>query len=274
MTTITPLGTISPYCKYERNCPGFMIEEDKKRALLDCGNGITRYLDIPKDLEDLIVIISHLHKDHYGDLSALAYASYVNKNLGYLQERIKVYIPEGDQIDATEDYKDDDGWACSRKVKRNLPDFDYLMNFGQEHFLEFIPYKEKDELEHGNIKISFKRNPHQLVTYSIKLETQDGKIVYSSDTGYKNNTLANFSKNADILICESSFIKGQHRSTDNHLYACETAQIAKEAEVKQLLLTHLYPEVDRNLYLQEAKEVFENTHLAEENKKLVLRRNI
>ena len=178
MTTITPLGTISPYCKNERNCPGFLVQDNNKRILIDCGNGITRYLNIPKDLEELIVIISHLHKDHYGDLSALAYASYVNKKLGYLQQRIKVYIPEGDKIDATEDYKDNDGWSCSRKVKRNIPDFDYLMNFGQEHFLEFIPYKEKDKLEHGNIKISFKRNPHQLVTHSIKLETQDGIIVY------------------------------------------------------------------------------------------------
>ena len=128
MTTITPLGTISPYCKNERNCPGFLVQDNNKRILIDCGNGITRYLNIPKDLEELIVIISHLHKDHYGDLSALAYASYVNKNLGYLQQRIKVYIPEGDKIDATEDYKDNDGWSCSRKVKRNIPDFDYLMN--------------------------------------------------------------------------------------------------------------------------------------------------
>ena len=272
MTTIKPLGTISPYCKDERNCPGFLVENDKNKVLLDCGNGITRYLSIPDDLEDLIVIISHLHKDHYADLSALAYASFVNKNLGYLQNRIKVYIPEGDKVDATEDYKDGDGWSCSRKVKRNLPDFDYLMNFGHEHFLEFIPYREKDKIEHGHIKISFKRNPHQLVTHSIKLETKEGTIVYSSDTGYKNNTLTNFSQNADILICESSYIKGQLKTSDNHLYAYEAAQIAKDANVDKLLLTHLYPEVDRSLYLQEAKQVFENTQLAEENKKLILRR--
>ena len=274
MTTITPLGTISPYCKDERNCPGFLVEENSQKVLLDCGNGITRNLNIPKDLENLIIIISHLHKDHYGDLSALAYASFVNKNLGYLQHRIKVYIPEGDKVDATEDYKDNDGWSCSRKVKRNLPDFDYLTNFGQEHFLEFIPYKDQDKIQYGKIKISFKRNPHQLVTHSIKLETQDGVIVYSADTGYKNNTLTNFSKDADILICESSFIRGQHRYSDNHLYAYEAATIAKEANVDQLLLTHLYPEVERQLYLQEAQEVFENTQLAEENKKLVLRRQI
>ena len=189
-----------------------------------------------------------------------------------MQKRIKVYIPEGDKVDTTEDYKDEDDWSCSRKVKRNIQDFEYLTNFGDEHFLEFIPYKENDTLSHGNIKISFKKNPHQLITHSIKLETQDGVIVYSSDTGYRKNTLTNFSKDANILICESSYIRGQHKSSDNHLYAFEAATIAKDANVEQLLLTHLYPEVDRNLYLQEAQQIFENTHLAAENKKLILRR--
>ncbi len=272
MTTITPLGTISPYCKNERNCPGFLVTDTNEKILLDCGNGITRYLNIPEDLNDLIVIISHLHKDHYGDLTSLAYASFVNHRLGYLNKKVKVYIPEGDKVEGREDYKDEDGWSCSRPVKRNLPDYDYLMNFGNEHYMEFIPYREKDTISHGNIKISFKRNPHSLITHSIKLETKDGTIVYSSDTGYKNNTLTDFSKDADILICESSFIKGQHRVEDTHLYAYEAAQIAKEAGVDQLLLTHLYPEVDRELYLEEAKQIFANTQLAEENKKLVLRR--
>ena len=66
--------------------------------------------------------------------------------------------------------------------------------------------------------------------------------------------------------------KVELKTSDNHLYAYEAAQIAKDANVDKLLLTHLYPEVDRSLYLQEAKQVFENTQLAEENKKLILRR--
>lgn len=271
-TIIKPLGTVSPYCKNDRNCPGFLITEDNYKVLLDCGNGITRNLNIPDDLTDLIIIISHLHKDHYSDLSSIAYASYVNRNLGYLDNRVKVYIPEGDKVSATEDYRDDDGWSCSRSVKRNLPDFDYLMNFGEEHFLEFIPYQTKTELTHGPLKISFKKNPHQLITHSIKLQSKNGTIVYSADTGFKNNTLTDFAQDADILICESSFIRGQTKSTDNHLYAYEAAKIAKSANVDQLLLTHLYPEVDRNLYLQEARQIFENTSLAEENKQLILRR--
>ena len=43
--------------------------------------------------------------------------------------------------------------------------------------------------------------------------------------------------------------------------------------VKKLLLTHFYPTIDKELYVDEAKEVFENTEAATEEKKLILRRN-
>ena len=36
----TPLGTISPYTKGNRNCPGFLIEYNNQKILLDCGNSV------------------------------------------------------------------------------------------------------------------------------------------------------------------------------------------------------------------------------------------
>jgi ribonuclease BN (tRNA processing enzyme) len=45
---VTPLGTVSPYCKDDKNCPGFLIEINDKRILLDCGSGITRLLNMQK----------------------------------------------------------------------------------------------------------------------------------------------------------------------------------------------------------------------------------
>ena len=44
---ITPLGTISPYTKGNMNCPGFLVEYNNQKILLDCGNGITRLLNLP-----------------------------------------------------------------------------------------------------------------------------------------------------------------------------------------------------------------------------------
>ena len=57
---ITPLGTISPYTKGNMNCPGFLVEYNSKKILLDCGNGITRLLNFPNDLKDLNVILLYL----------------------------------------------------------------------------------------------------------------------------------------------------------------------------------------------------------------------
>ena len=48
---ITPLGTISPYTKVNMNCPGFLLEYNNEKVLLDCGNGITRLLNFPNDLK-------------------------------------------------------------------------------------------------------------------------------------------------------------------------------------------------------------------------------
>ena len=90
---VIPLGTVSPYCKKDKNCPGFLVKNKNTKILLDCGSGISRLLNFPNDLESLTVIISHLHKDHYSDLFSLGYASFVYKNLGLLSKKIKVYIP-------------------------------------------------------------------------------------------------------------------------------------------------------------------------------------
>ena len=269
---ITPLGTVSTYCYEDKNCPGFLVQYEENRVLLDCGNGISKYLNLPKDLHNLTIIISHLHPDHYGELLSIAQTSYVFNRLGYLNERIKVYIPEGDKIKVTEHYTDSDDWATSRIVEKNLIDFDYLLSLEKESYLQFIPYKQKDKLNFGDLQISFARNPHPLITYSTKLETEGIKLVYSSDTGYKGNCLEEFSKNANLLICESTFLRGQIKNNDNHLFAYEAAKIAKKANVDRLLLTHFWPSIDKQKYIDEAREIFLNTEAAQEGKKLILRR--
>lgn len=252
---ITPLGTVSPYPKDNKNCPGFLIEHKNYKVLLDCGEGISSLLNFPKDLNNLIIIISHLHKDHYSGLSGIGYASYVYKNLGYLKDKIKVYIPNEDL------------------TKNKLEDFEYLMNYGDENYLKFICYDSNLNLKHGGMNINFKINPHQLKTFSTKIEVNDLTIVYSSDTGYKNNSLIEFSKDADLLICESTYLKNQNKSSDNHLYAFEAGKIARGANVKKLLLTHFWPEINKENYISEAKEIFKNTEAAIEGKQLILRRN-
>jgi len=275
---VTPLGTVSPYSKGDKNCPGFLIEHNGYKVLLDCGEGVSRYLKFPDDLNNLIIIISHLHKDHYSGLSSIGYASYVYNKLGYLSDRINVYIPGGDLPKVKENFYYDDGWGGRVKIEKKLQDFEYLMNYGEENFLNFNVYEEPfcynsiKSIKHGDMNITFFKNPHNLNTYSSKINVGDLNVVYSGDTGYEKNTLITFAKDADLLICESTFLRGQRRNEDYHLYAYEAGMIANVANVKKLLLTHFWPEIDKELYVNEAKECFSNTEAAVEGKKLVLRR--
>lgn len=242
------LGSVSPYVKGKNNCPGYLIEENNTKILLDCGSGITREMKLPKDLENLTIIISHLHRDHYADLLILGYASYVYNKFGLLKEKINVYIPNEDSID---------------KI--------YLDNI-DEHFLNFITYDEKTKLNINGINLSFRKNPHPITTYSTKIKNAKNVIVYSSDTGYKNNVLEEFANDADLLICETTFLKTQKGKDDNHLTTHEAGTIAKKAKVKKLMITHVWPEIKKLVYLKETKQIFKNTIVAKEGKVLTIGR--
>lgn len=259
------LGSVSPRCYKNKNCIGYLIQNENNNIMLDCGNGSLRLMSDDEINNLKYVIISHLHYDHFGELLSLGYQSYISHNLGLLKERIKVLIPKADFVD-------EDKWGSSRTIKKEIMAYQFLMNFGEEHYLEFITYDDNTKLNIENIDVSFAKNPHQISAYSAKVTKDDKTLVYSADTGYVGNSLEKFAKNANILICESTYLKGQYRKSDTHLYANEAALIAKNANVEKLVLTHFYPTLDKQLYLNEAKDFFENTIVAEEGKVLKLRR--
>ena len=246
-----PLGTVSPYPKENMNCPGFLIKYNNKNVLLDCGNGITRLLKLPKDLENLNVIITHYHKDHFGDIGALQYASYVYHNLGILNSKIKIYLPENDI-------------NFSKQMIISSP----------ESYAEYFDINDNFSFSVDDLNVSFKdNNSHSIESFMVKLQNKDFKIVYTSDVGITNfNALIDFCKDADLLICESSFLKRHNSNSKAHLTAYDASILAKKSNSKKLLLTHFWPEEDKNSYLNEAMQNFQNVEASHENKKLVLER--
>lgn len=265
-------GTVSPHCHGDKNCPGFLIIEKDTKILLDCGNGITRQLNMEEDLENLIIIISHLHKDHYGDLLSLAYTSYVHHNLGLLNNKIKVYLPKPNYKLEEATYFTLSNEKVTRLLEPTINDYKFLTNLGTEQFLEFETYDENSKIKLNDLELTFARNPHQVNTYSTKVTTNSNSIVYSSDTGYQGNILEEFAKNTDLLICESTYLKEHYRKSDNHLYAHEAGLIAEKAQPKKLLLTHFWPNIAKEKYLLEAREIFYSAEVAEEGKVLKLER--
>lgn len=248
------LGSVSPYSTKYDNCPGYLINLQKTKILLDCGPGVCSKLNIPNDLNNLNIFISHFHKDHYLDIFSIGYASYVYNKLHLLKNKIKVYIPKINKND--EEYQD-------YLLLKNL----------REQYFEIIEYDVNSIFTIENVDISFMRNHHSIKTYSTKIIfNNDYKFIYTSDLGYETkDELIKFSKDADILLIESTFVKSDNANSDFHLHAFEAAIIAKEANVKKMILTHFWPEHNKKIYLKEAKTIFKNTEIAKINKKIKIK---
>lgn len=88
------------------------------------------------------------------------------------------------------------------------------------------------------------------------------------DTRYCNSAVA-IAKNAKMLVCESTYLE-EHRDLafkHYHLTAKQAAQLAKEAGVEQLVLTHFSARYQRlDGFLEEARTIFPNTHIAKDLK--------
>lgn len=248
---ITPLGTVSPYPKNNMNCPGFLIEYNNKNILIDCGNGITRLLNLPTKLDNLNIIITHYHNDHFGDIGILQYASFVYHNLGLLNKKIQIYLPKND--------------FNSNKAS-------IISN--NESYAEYNDIVNQHTFSIDDLNITFEdNNSHTIESYMVKLQNKDFKIVYTSDIGTTNlNELINFCKDSDLIICESSLLKKYNINSKTHMTSFEAGIIANKSNAKKLLLTHFWPEEDKMLYLKEAKQNFENVEVAKENKKLILKK--
>ncbi len=98
------------------------------------------------------------------------------------------------------------------------------------------------------------------------------RMVYSGDTR-PCDRLRREAREADLLICESTYTREHANLADErgHMTAAEAAEIARDCGVRTLVITHFSPRYrDGSPVLQEAREIFENTILAQDLMRLGL----
>lgn len=237
------LGTQSPFAKGRHNCPSFLITEGETKILLDCGSGSHRLLNLPEDLTNLTVILTHLHRDHYNDIYNLQYASYVFHNQKRIAKPITIYLPATPEDIALDIMREEN-------------------SFAEYHIL-----KENMNLKIGDICVSTCKTAHPVETYAIRLSAKGyHDTVYTSDTSFSaKDKIAEFAKDAGILICESSLLeKHGFPEINSHLTAKQAGIIAKEANAELLLLTHFWPEEPPENYEEEARTVFNDAFALKE----------
>jgi ribonuclease Z len=88
-------------------------------------------------------------------------------------------------------------------------------------------------------------------------------LVIVGDTGNPEKLLP-FVENADALVIESTYIEEERELAErfDHLTAAQAANLAKQAGVRELFLTHLSRRYRERDVLDEAKSIFDRVYVA------------
>ena len=292
------LGTSSAVPTLERNHPSIALRAFAEVMLFDCGEGTQRQLIEAKisPMKITKIFISHFHGDHIlglgGLIQSLGFRGrekdldiYGPKGLhkiinaissfGYFQKNYNLNIHEiqdGTVIE-TEDYVVE----CA-KVEHNIPSYAYSIRekkkplFLREKAEELgIPPGPLYGKLHNGEEVEFEGRiikPEQVLGEAKKGK----KISYSGDTR-PCEAMIRLARDSDILIHESTYeAEDYQRAVDNaHSTSVEAAEIAREANVNELVLTHISTRYtsDENI-LSEAQKVFKNTKVAKDYMKIDL----
>jgi len=109
----------------------------------------------------------------------------------------------------------------------------------------------------GDLALSFGEAVHPVPALSVRVAAGRASLVYSGDTG-PGGGLVDLADGVDVLLCEAT--KQGTRPPDSypyHMYAGEAGAVAQRAGVSRLLVTHVTPNLDPAVSVQEAAAVFE-----------------
>jgi len=216
----------------------YLLEGDHEgrtwRVLLDLGSGalgtLARFVD-PSEVD--AVLVSHLHPDHYFDISGL-YVLWRYHPDGP-RRRIPIWGPRGiaDQ--------------CARAY--GLP-----RSPGMSAEFDFHEYGA-EPVRLGPFTVEVARLVHPITAYGVRVSSGGRVLVYSGDTGPCQG-LVDLARGADLLLAESAFVEGGANPVDLHLTGKQAGAAAAEADVGRLVLTHIPPWHDPQVCLAEAREAF------------------
>ena len=221
-----------------------------QKIIVDCGLGVTKGLvDQGIQLKDLsLIIISHLHSDHYLELGPLLHTAWT----AGLKTRVDIYGPPGLDM-----YWE--GFCSSMEADIDLR----IEDEGRPDLRHLITIHAIDAglvLSRDGVTISAIRNQHPPLvdTFAFSFKTDEVHVVFSGDTA-PIRALENFARGADLLIHEAmlesalpALLERVGNGGDklmahflrSHTFAHEAAMTAANAGVKRLALTHLIPSDD------------------------------
>ena len=245
--TILGSGTCVPSLK--RSSCSVLVETGPWKLLFDTGPGtMRRLLEAGRTIHDLThVFYSHFHPDHTAELVPLLFAT---KYPDPRRRRQPLTICAAGGFQSFFDglkkvygrwIELEPGWLNIIELETKGVDFLSFDNFS----VKSIPVRHSPE------SLAFRVSGQESVS-----------VVYSGDTDFSEN-LVSLAKDAQILICESSYPDAL--KVDGHLSPSVAGRIAFLAGARKLVLTHLYPECEEVDLVAECRKSYDGPVIVAED---------
>jgi ribonuclease BN (tRNA processing enzyme) len=127
---------------------------------------------------------------------------------------------------------------------------------GRELDEAFVPVAllPRERIVIGDLTVTPFPVEHTDPTFALVIESDGARLAYTSDTSWGAPAIA-AARGADLLLCEAT-LPEEYADASPHLTASQAGELAREAAVKSMLLTHLWPTNDREVALAQARAEF------------------
>lgn len=268
-TEVLLLGTAGgPTLRLNRSEPSTLLVVDGRRYLIDCGIGTMRRMVRAGIQSETIgtIFITHHHPDHDLDLANVMANDFFNMDLAGKIHTIDIYGPP-----QTRELVE----AAFRYISIPFGVF-AVEGLGSGLTNPFVAHDIQGDgvvFHDDKIQVIAAENSHyalmpaearaQMKSYSYRIETPHGVIVFTGDTG-PSDAVIRLAKGADVLVSEvhdfaaiTQFVEGlvkqNHWSPERakelmahmnfeHLDLKGVGEMATKAHVKSVLLYHFNPQ--------------------------------
>jgi ribonuclease BN (tRNA processing enzyme) len=196
---------------------GYLVEEDSRRILLDCGPGVLPRLRKAEQWPRLdAIVITHFHLDHWGDLVPWAFGGLFGS--GRDQEPPELWLPHG-----------------GREIIRGLDPVLYA-----NAILELFDVHEYEEEQPFTVAgfelVAYRMLHYALESYGLRVSDNGRTLAYSADSAPCDGLVA-LARDADLFLCEATLSQPE-AGIRGHLTADEALDAFESSGAKRFVVIH------------------------------------
>jgi len=230
---VTVLGGSGAWPTADAACSGFLLRHDGFSLLVDVGYAVLpRLLELMPAEQLDAVYISHGHPDHCADLNPLLRARAMG---GADPGPLPVHAPHG---------------ALNAVLALDRPGM-------LDAALACHDFEPGAAFSVGPFDLRTALLPHFMPNAAVRVEAGGHSVVYTGDGG-PDPALVELARGTDTLIAEATHPEVMEAADARYLStARQAARQAAEAGVGRLVLTHLWPGVESEEYLDAAAKEYD-----------------